>query len=121
MTYALRRLLVAAEVQGELGNNEDLMRQLQVSRWPACHSLCLNLRQLDEGVEVTQAQKEQVSMASSALPLLRCVHVIGRDEMPLIMSSIEGMLVGLLARHASVITLQVKSIAMQLDLPNLQH
>ena len=120
-TYALRRLLVAAEVRGELGTHEGLTRQLQHNRWPACHTLTLNLRQLAWAVDttITQAQKDQISRACSALPLLRCLHLIGRDEVPLMECSFEGMLASLLARHASVLSLQVKTIAMQLHLPNL--
>ena len=60
-------------------------------------------------------------MAASKLPFLKCVHIIGRPEVPLTESSIEGELLNLLAKHALVLTLQVKKIQMPLDFPTLQH
>ncbi len=45
-TYALRRQLVAAEVHmcKTTGNiRQDLISQLQIERWPTCHSLFINL------------------------------------------------------------------------------
>ena len=50
-TYGLRRPLVAAQLHAckRVGTNEqDLIRQLQIDRWPSCHSLFLNLQQLPE-------------------------------------------------------------------------
>lgn len=97
-----------------------LIRQLHLDRWGASHSIYFDLWQLHEAAGVTSAQLEQMRVASRALPLLHCLHVVGRPNVPLTESSVEGVLVSLLARHAAVLTLQVKSISMPLSLPNLQ-
>ena len=98
------------------------MRQLQLDRWLACHSLCLNLRRLAKDVNFDATQIEALNSASEALPFLHCLHLIGRAQVTLTESSIESTLLRLLARHASVLTLQVKTVNMPLGfLPNLQH
>ena len=125
-TYALRRQLVAAEVRpcetpGII--EQDLVKQLQVDRWPACHSLFLNLEQLPEGFQATADALNKIRLAASGnnMPLLHCLHIIGRTRVPLTENGIEGFLVDVLARHASVMTLQVKTLKMPLTMPNLQH
>ena len=120
--WSLRWPLLAAQVHNTPGNNgHDLMRQLQLDRWPAFQSLRHNLWHLHEAVKLTPDQSAELDLASNALPLLHCLHIIGRDQVPLTHSSAEGVLVRLLARHALVLTLQVKTVAMPLDLPTLQH
>ena len=128
-SYTLRRSLVAAEVRYDLGKCTQLLvrllrlgrwpsfhsrrinlTQLQLERWPTCHSLWLNLWQLHEAGDVNPAQVEQIRQAASTLPLLQCLHIIGRPEVSLTQSSIEGVLTSLLAKHAAVLTLQVKII-----------
>ena len=91
------------------------MRQLQLKKWLVCYSLYLNLWQLENAVKPYAAQIEKLKKASEALPLLRCRHLIGKDQVTLMDSSFEGVLVRLLARHAMVLTLQVKTIKMPLD------
>ena len=121
-SWSLRWPLLAAQVHYAPGKDgHDLLRQLQLGRWPAFQSLRLDLWHLHEKVKLTLDQNKELELASSGLPLLHCLHVLGRDQMPLTQSSIEGVLVRLLARHASVLTLQVKTVAMPLDLPTLQH
>lgn len=121
-SYSLQWPLLAAEVHNTPGDDRhDLMRQLQLDRWPAFQSLRLDLWHLCQALKLTPDQVEELDLASTALPLLQCLHIIGRDQAPLTHSSAEGVLVRLLARHASLLTLQVKTVTMPLDLPTLQH
>ncbi len=121
-SYAMRRRLFAAEVISEPGDDGRLLtRQLHFGAWPACDSLCLNLWRLHEAVGNDPGLLELFTKDSSALLLLECLHIIGRQHMPLTKSSIEGVLVNLLGRHATVLTLQIKTIAAPLELPALQH
>ena len=123
-TYALRRPLVAAQLHAckTLGTNErDLIRQLQIDRWPSCHSLFLNLQRVPEGFQANAAVLDQIHLADSKLHLLHCMHIICGEGVLLTESSMEGLLVSVLARHASVLTLQVKALKMPLTMPNLQH
>ena len=120
-TRALCRPLVAAEVCG----GRDLTEQLQLERWTGCHSLFLNLqhlRHLHGIVMVTAiaAKIEQLCL-NGCLSSLRCLHIISRRQVPLTKTSAEGVFMGLLAKHASVLTLDVKTVSMPLDLPKLQH
>ena len=55
------------------------------------------------------------------LPSLHCLHIIGRVRDFPTEDNIEGLLVNVLARHASVLTLQLRPLKMPLTLPNLQH
>ncbi len=120
-SYALRPFL-AAEVRKDTGSDgQDLMRQLQVSNWPASQSLCLNLWQLHDATEATPMQIERIKQVGKALPLLRCLHIIGRSQMPVKDNNMEGVLLSALARHVSLLTLQVKTIRTPLNLPALQH
>ena len=122
-THALRRLLVAAEVSNvSCGVEHDLVRQLRLDRWNGCHFLFLNLRHMPKTVKATAAaaQVEQLTLDGS-LSSLHCLHIIGRDQVPLTKGSAEGMFMGLLAKNASVLTLAVKTVSMPLDLPKLQH
>ena len=121
-TFALRRSLIAAEICVEPGNDDQvLLSQLQHEKQPTCHSLFLNLQQTQEDVVLSPAQISQVIAAGSNLPVLKCLHIIGREGVPLTESSIEGVLVRLLAKHASLLTLQVKTVLTFPNLPNLQH
>ena len=125
-TFAMRWLFLAAEVRSQrmfgLGPRRVCMRQLQLDKWPACHSLCLSLWRLGKDVRLNAANTEMLKSASKALPLLQCLHLVGRDQVTLTESSIEATLLRLLARHASVLTLQVKTVNMLLGfLPNLKH
>ena len=114
--------LLAADVRGKPSKNlQDLTLQLQIHRWPLCRSLCINLEQLHKGVSVTPNQTMKISQAGSTLPRLQCLHMIGRDQVPLTESSVEGMLLGILARHVLVLSLHVKVSPVPLDLPALQH
>ena len=122
--HELRRWIVAAEVRSYLGNYEHIPTdQLQLEKWGDCHSLFINLRQLHEAGRLSSRQIEQMTDASCWLPDLHCLHIIGRDQQPLILDkqSIEGRLVELLARHVQVLTLQVAKLAMPLHMPSLQH
>ncbi len=120
-TYALRPL-AAAEVGIKLSTDEqELARQLQLERWPVCHSLCFNLQRMHGCVELTRAQIEQVIQAGSSLPLLRCLHIIGNPLLTNIKGSAEALLMSVLSRHASVLTLHANMVEMPLELPNLQH
>ena len=99
----------------------DLIRQLQVDRWPACHSLFLNVQQLLEDYQATAAESTKIRLAGDKLSLLHCLHIIGRAGVLPTEDSFEGLLVSTLARHASVLTLQLRTLKMPLTLPNLQH
>ena len=123
-TYALSRRLIAAEVCDGLGYSDgrDLVKQLQLDRWSGCHSLFLQLRHMPEAVKVTSsaAQIEQLVLDGS-FSSLQCLHIIGRSRVPLTNGSAEAVFMSHLAQHASVLTLDVKTVSMPLDLPNLQH
>ena len=119
-TFALRPV-VAAEVRSDSCSHEDLsMRHLQLDRWHYCHSIFLNIQQLHEAAEVTEAQIKQIALASSTALDLHCLHIIGRDHLPLWEKSIADLVMSLLAKHASVLTLQVKAVVLP-QLPALQH
>ena len=121
-SYALRQPLVAAEVCYDTDDDEQvLLRQLHLSRWPTCHSLCVNMWEVEGAMELSQAQWGNIDATGSTMPSLHCLHLIGRKRVPVTESSIEGKLVSLLARHASVVTMQVETIMMPLDVPSLQH
>ena len=122
-THALKPW-VAVEVRMGEGlpfGEQDLVEQLQLDSWPNRHSLFLNLQQLRKAVQLTPAQTKDIQSASNKLPRLRCLHLIGRDNMPLTESSIEGVLVSALTEQISVLSLQVGMIEMPLAAPNLQH
>ena len=123
--HTLRRPWLATEVRSECdgasGNEQVLLRQLQLKWWPICHSVCINLRQYHEAPTLTQAQIKQIELAAKAMPSLSCLHIIGRESVNLTKSSIEGVLVGILARQAAVLTLQVERVLRFPDLPNLRH
>ena len=70
---------------------------------------------------MSPAQISQVNAAGSNAPLLKCLHIIGREGVPITKSSIEGVLVSLLAKHALLLTLHVKTVLTFPDLPSLQH
>ena len=55
------------------------------------------------------------------MPLLHCLHIIGRCDVPLTATSVEAVLVSLPAKHASVLTLHAKTVTMALDMPTLRH
>ena len=121
-SYHLRRPLLAAEVRYEPGDDEGiLIKQLQLDMWPTRQSLCVSLWRLHEAVEITPAQLQHLILAGSIMPQLECLHIIGRRHEPVIEGSIEDILISLLARHAMVLSLQVKMITMPLDTPLLQH
>ena len=120
--YAARRSLVAAEVHSGFWDGEQIcMSQLQLKKWLACHSLYLNLWRLHETGELTADQTAEIEHAARNAATLHCLHFIGRSQVPLMDSSLEGVLMCLLAKHASVLTLQVRTLTMPLDFPNLQH
>ena len=123
--HIFRRAWLATEVRSKPGaagrNGRVLLRQLQLKRWPICHSLCINLRQYHEASTLTQAQIQHIELAAKELPLLNCLHIIGRENVFFTESSIEGALISILPRHAAVLTLQVKTGLMFPNLPNLQH
>ncbi len=122
VSYQARMSLLVSEVCTDSGNDEHaLMRQLQLKRWPTCRSFLLNLRNLHEGVKVTRSEIEQFKEAASAVPLLGCLHIIGRRSVPLTATSLEGVLMSCLAKHVSVLTLHVKSVMMSLNMPGLRH
>ena len=127
ITYGLRRQLVAAKVrscQGNDGQRRLSMQHLQLDRWRDCHSLFLDTRQLNEAVEITPAEMEQMALAGKEMPKLHCLHFTGG---PLRGTAIENMLINLLAKHAVVLTLQVdlaivpEPLQPPLALLNLQH
>ena len=121
-SYAVRQQLVATELCFGPGNYEQLLLgQLQLSKWPTCHSLCINLGQLHEAMEISQSQRDIIKEAGSTMASLHCLHLIGRKPVRFTESSIEGVLVSLLAKHAVVLTMQVETVIMPLELPNLQH
>ena len=122
-SFAMRWKILVAELSSECAGHKHIcMGQLQLNRWHDCHSLHLNLWRLSKAAGLSALQVEEVSSASKTLPLLRCLHLIGRDQVTFTESSIEGILLRLVARHASVLTLQVKTVDMPLDfLPKLQH
>lgn len=122
-THALRPwVAVEMHMLGGVQNGEhDLVDQLQLDNWPTRHSLFLNLEQLQEAVQLTPAQTQDIRSAGNKLPRLHCLHLIGRDGMPLTRSSIEGVIVSALTEHVSVLSLQVGMIEMPLAAPNLQH
>ena len=112
-TNALKRVLLLAEAHK---TGLDLGRQLQLDRWHLSQSLCLNLEHMHG-----EPEAPHINLAGSKLPLLQCLHIIGNDWVPLTQSSIEGVLVSLLAGYASVLTLQIKTLMMPLKFPNLEH
>ena len=125
--FALRRTLVAAELCNDRGDDQQAtLRRLHLGRWPACHSLYLNLSCMDGGwqynsVDLTALAVFKIILPNHAAPLLFCLHLIGRRHVSLTEDSIEGLLVRQLARHVSVLTLQVRRVSMPLHLPTLQH
>ena len=121
-SYAARRQVLAAEVRSKAWKGGRVkIKQLRLNKWSFCHSLFLNLQGLHGTGQVTLAQIEKIGTASIALPLLRCLHIIGRPLVPVTENSVEGVLISSLARHASVLTLQVRTVITSLDFPNLQH
>ena len=120
--HELRRRIVAAEVRSCLGNYERIpTEQLQLEKWGDCHSLFFNLQQLRKAGRLTSNQIKQMSDASRSLPKLHCLHIIGRDQQPLVWKTIESVLIELLAKHVQVLTLQVAKLIKPLDMPSLQH
>ena len=101
---------------------QGLAKQLQLDKWPACHSLSLNTQDIHKAETVTEAQIKQIRQAGHMLPLLQCLHIIGSDP-DIIMAggSIQALLVEVLAKHVSVLTLNVYTAGVPLNLPNLQH
>lgn len=95
---------------------------VEEDKWTSCHSLFLDFREMHKAVTVTAAAAriKQLSLDGS-LSSLRCLHIIGRDRVPLTKGSLEGVFVGLLAKHALVLTLHVKIVSMPLEMPKLQH
>ena len=122
-SHATQWRFVVAELFSRRAIHRHLcLGQLQLNEWRACHSLCLNLWRLGKSISLYTSQSGRLNMASRKLPLLRCLHLVGRNQVTLTESSIEGMFVRLLTRHALVLTLQVHAIRMPLEsLPNLQH
>ena len=120
--HASRRPLVAAEVRSGLWDRKRVrMLQLQLKKWPACHSLFLNLHRLHKSGELTLEQMAETEEAARKAATLHCLHIISRPQVPLMDSSVEAVLVRHLAEHASVMTLQVRTLTMPLDFPKLQH
>ena len=128
-SYAMKRDIVVACLHSEqharslAGTAEQLcMEQLQLDRWPKCHCLWLNLHRLPQEIGLSQAQIDEIKKASEALPLLRCLHVVGRNYPNVATeSSIEAVLIDSLARHASVLMLKYVNMRVPFDLPILQH
>ena len=121
-TFALRTPHVVAMVRGEVHDGEQVfMEQLQLDRWPSCHSLCVNLSQL-EAASLAPDQMitfmREIDQASKSLPMLQCLDIIDKHTESTISFDV---LMGLLAKHASVLTLQAKAIGSYLYLPALQH
>ena len=123
-TKTLMRSLVVAEMSSKSGDDERaLLKRLQLDRWHGCHSLYLNLSGLHMR-NPTAAHRKGIllaMLASHNVPLLRCLHIMGTHGAYLTESSIEGLLMRQLARHASVVTLELRVVTMPLDLPALQH
>lgn len=122
-SFAMRWRAGLAKLRSKRAGHRHLcMGQLQLHRWRACHSLHLSMWQLGKDVRLNAAQLKKLHTASEALPLLQCLHLVGRDVVTLTESSIEGILIRLLARHAPVLRLVCKTITMPLGfLPNVQH
>ena len=117
--YAVRQQLTAAEVRYEPGDDEQvLLRQLQLDRWPTCHSLCIDLGQLDKAVDFCEAQSDSIGEAGNTMSSLHCLHLMGRKGAPLTEGGIEGMLVSLLARHAIVVTCRSRLFSCPRNGPN---
>ena len=124
-TYKLRQRFVAAKVIMMLNDIEQgLARQLQLDKWPACHSLCLSTRFINiyGAASVTEAQIKQIQEAGRLLPLLQCLHIIGSyyDDVKA-GNSVQALLIEVLAKHVSVLTLEIYVVGAPLDFPNLQH
>ena len=119
----MRWMIVVAELCSESTSQRSICTsRLQLDRWHACHFLHLNLRPLGKTATIDASQVEELRSASGSLPLLRCMQLVGRDYVSLTESSIEGTFLRLVARHASVMSLHVKTVDMPLDfLPKLQH
>ncbi len=101
---------------------QDLVRQLQLHRWPACHSLCFDTRGIYEAVHIPEAQLEQIRQAGRSLPLLQCLHIISsRYNTVKVGCSVQALLLEILAKHVIVLTLEVRFLGVHLELPNLQH
>ena len=123
--YKLRKRFVAAEVIMGLNKAEqDLAWQLQLDKWPACHSLCFNTRfiNLYGAASITEAQIRQIQQAGHLLPLLQCLHIIGScyDDVKA-GNSVQALLIEVLAKHVSVLTLEIHVVGVPLEFPNLQH
>ena len=122
-THALSRPLIAAEMCDWFAQDEQtLLKQLHLKRWSGCHSLFLSLRCMLKAVKViaAAAQIKQLSL-DGCLSSLHCLHIVGRDQVPLTKGNAEGVFLKLLAKHASVLTLDIKSVSVPLDLPTLQN
>ena len=121
-SFAARNLFVAAEVCCNPFGNEDICKELlHLAQWAMCHSLLLDVRQLPDWASFTPAQTRLITNTCKGLPFLKCLHIIGRDELVLRESSIEGILVKLLARHALVLTVKTLQVQMPLQFPALKH
>ena len=103
---------------------QGLAKQLQLDKWTACHSLCLNTRfiHLYGAASVTEAHITQIKQAGRLLPLLQCLHIIGSyyDDVKA-ENSVQALLIEVLARHVSVLTLEIHVVGVPLEFPNLQH
>lgn len=129
-TKTLMRCLVAADIRSKSGDDEQallrllaLLRRLQLDKGHGCHSLYLNLSgwHMHEPTLAHLNKALSEMLATSEVPSLRCLHITGMHGTYLMEGSIEGLLTRQLARHASVVTLELGLVGMPLDFPALQH
>ena len=121
-SYVLKRLLLAGEVHCKQSDSErGLLRQLDLDMWPTCHTLCLDLWRLHEAMKATPAQVHRINLEGTALPLLQCLRVTGRDQVPDAESNALGMLRSILVRSAPILTTHFWLAEVPLELPALRH
>ena len=121
-SFAARNLFVAAKVFCDPSGKKDICSELlHLAQWATCHSLLLDVRQLREGASFTPAQIQLIKDSCKGLPFLKCLHIVGKDQNFLEESSIEGVLVSLIARHALVLSVKTLQVLMPFEFPALKH
>lgn len=88
-TFALRPFLTAAVRSDPSIDGQGFLRELELDKCCAC--------QLHKAVELSVAQTKHITQPSSAMPLLYCLHIKGRPQVPLKEGSIEDVLMRLVA------------------------
>ena len=119
-TSAARRLVVPIKLLSLSSERQECRRVWQMNKWATCGSLLLNMQQL-AGCGVELGHPRWISAAAASMGLLHSLHMIGRPLVCMSDQSIEGQLLGLLGRQATVLSLHVKSVKSSPELPSLKQ